>query len=161
MSRKYLAPGNGKVEMKVSYERIFDLMGRSPDDLLFAHFVRDLDEVPEILGETNHASGYVFPRSGLYLMLVDGHFERAIFELIPHQAGRGKPYTGNLPGGIESSDNRDDVERKLGLKPLHRRADSSEAYDMTPVQVDFFFSGSNETVNLMMIAYTPLGQDMA
>jgi hypothetical protein len=147
--------------MELSHDRIFDLMGTKPDDPLFAHFVRDLGEAPEILNENECASAYLFPELGLSLILRDGLFEKAMFELVHHKSGRGKAYKGSLPLGIVPGDNRHDVQRKLGLKPLASALGPREVYDLTPVEADFFFSGDNETVNLMLISYTPFGQDMA
>lgn len=113
--------------MDNAFERVLDLLGKPNNDGLFAQFIEDFGEKPEILLQTDRVTEYDFGRSGLHLSyqsnslrdssLEGSGFAFAIFSLRPDSKvlTSRRSYVGNLPHDIKRGDSRDEVAEKLGI----------------------------------------------
>lgn len=153
--------------MKNIYERVLELMGKTQDDRLFAQFLSDLGEDPVIYKKDEVSTEYMFEKSGFALsfMEVSRHssrrgFAHAFFYL---RSPSRPTYDGKLPGGIKPDDDRDDVERKLGLKPIssklvQNQEDSTslwENYYLKPYKLCFIFQLPNYAISMLSVHYSP------
>ncbi len=149
--------------MRNIYERVLDLMGESKDSLLFARFVEDLGERPETFLDDHHSTEYMFIKTGLALSFMEGPefldlspvkgLAHAFFHLA-------KGYSGSLPAGIDSRDNRKDVETKLGLKPetleLDEGKNVSDEFSLSPFFLSFVFQKSSQKIGSFISALQTL-----
>jgi len=100
------------------YEDIVKLLDKSSQDEFFRRFLDDLGESPQ------YGNGcYVFPQSGFCLICDKGTFVSAFFHVATEavRSGDVQSFVGKLPGGIDVTDQRADIEKKLNGSPLRSR----------------------------------------
>jgi hypothetical protein len=149
--------------MDKAFERVLELFGKPNDDGLFAQFIDDLGEKPEIILQTDRVTEYDFGRFGLHLSymlnsLTDlsngSSFNYAIFSLGPDSKAFSsrRSYLGNLPYGIKRGDSRTDVAKKLGI-PADLN-DYEILFEDSDCKLSFYFSRSLELC-LLSVWYDP------
>lgn len=148
--------------MDKAFERVLDLLGKPNDDGLFAQFVEDLGEKPEILLQTDLVTEYDFGRSGLHLSyqsnslrdstLEGSVFAFAIFSLGPDSKtlSSRRKYVGNLPFGIIRGDSRDEVGKKLGI-PVDLTGNDIQ-YKYHCYELSFSFSGDPSKLSFLFVS---------
>jgi hypothetical protein len=101
--------------------RIFDVLGKSKDDLTFLQLVEELHETPEILQDGEHGYDCLFIKSGFELRFDERRncYSSIFFHTGSAMAESGafKRYCHDLPSGINPGDSRELVEEKIGRKP--------------------------------------------
>ena len=132
--------------MENLFERIVDLLGKTPDHADSRQFVKELGEAPPF------ERLYFFKRSGFSLFPEKHVFTDVFFHL---NGTIDEPsYSGNLPGDITAGDDIDAVHKKLApyLRKSHLRIDSRtgreeshrEEYDLPECFLQVHFDANHK-----------------
>jgi hypothetical protein len=97
--------------MENLFERIVELLGKTPDDPHSRQFVRELGEKPVFEG------AYFFKKTGFCLVPEKHVFTGAAFRLRDWEDEPNTAYIADLPFGIQANDHEDLVREKIGLVP--------------------------------------------
>jgi hypothetical protein len=148
--------------MEDIYQRVLELMGKTPDGFEFAEFVLDLGYTPDIFINNEVRIMYVF--EGIYLSYMKFakcfatvYFHDGSTKTDPHASPR---YSGRFPTGIQFGDSRETVQQKLGCRPLpdglSYEIGHSDAYELQNMRLYFCFSESEGELRLVQEEYIPV-----
>jgi len=140
--------------MEHLYQRLTQLLGRSPNGEYFEQFIADLGEQPLTNGTT-----YTFHKVGVTLASFDNFFEAAMFHLnTPStRVANVSPYRGDFLNDITAADNADSVRKKLGLCPVaseNRGSDLKhiqETYEIPPLILVFTFNAGSKQMSSLSV----------
>ena len=140
--------------MENLFDRVFEFLGKPNAESAFDQFMQKLQEAPELLHESKYRREYLLKKSGTLISFSKTHgcFASAFFHSrggIAEQSAERQPYVGKLIAGITFGDSRDEVERKLGTKPVSSNwiqgrtpedpKNLYEIYELQPFQLRFVF----------------------
>lgn len=140
--------------MENLFERIVDLLGKTPDHPDSRQFVRDLEEQPVFAG------AYNFMKSGFMLVHEKHVFTAAIFHLSEWEDHPNSAYSGRLPGDVKANDDIEDVREKLNIAPrinveIDSRAGSEEPheeeYDLPQCTLRLSFDATNRLTSVVAL----------
>jgi len=96
-------------------DRILDLLGKSHQDESFRKFLKELGERPQ-----RASTCHVFPLSGFMLISLQEKFVSTSFRIACEMSGSGvgEGFIGTLPCGIDPTDRRADIAKKLNVGRL-------------------------------------------
>lgn len=107
--------------MQNLYSSLTELLGRPEADPAFVQGLAQLDDPPKLLRDREHHREHCFSNSGFSLSADQNGIKSAFLHIatVATESGSMKPFIGELPFGICTSDTREDVERKIGKKTDH------------------------------------------
>jgi hypothetical protein len=133
--------------MQNFYERLVELLGESHDAQIFQKFLVDLDDEPCVFPHPA-ATVYNFPKSG-FTLLTDAEFVKEVFAEIRTPSYTVTNEFRGLPAGITKDDQRQDIQRKLGIKPagsgLNRKTgETIDHFRLSRVVLSFNFERDSD-----------------
>lgn len=151
---------------KQVYEKIAAVLGKELDDAVVLNLFEVLDDKPESVIDNEHMTSSFLRNSGLHLSFskLDNFYCSVFFHYGSAMAESGNiaKYRGDLLAGIEFGDSRDQVEKKLGLKPVSSQyipgctADDSkdlwEEYDLDRHKLRFMFHAPEFKLGSMSVS---------
>lgn len=153
--------------MDSCYERLIELLGKSPDDPRFDQFVQDIDETPQLLIDRKNVRQYSFRENGIFIRIdkLQNQIKSVSLHLLSAmvESGASNRYSGNLPAGITPNDKRSLVTKKLALQPrslnMQGRTpsdpkDNWDYYTVGPLELLFMFNGRSKKLHALSILYT-------
>jgi len=145
--------------MEQLFDRLTKFLGQSPDSESFRGFVAEQKEPPVVSPIVQDSDDYMFSHLGVRITTNNGSI--AHITLTTGTSSELQPYSGELPGGISTKDNKDAVESKLGaptsskLVPFGNGVfDTHESYELPNVKLSFIFAGV--TGEMVLIGLSPL-----
>ena len=117
--------------MQDLYTRLTELLGKSEDDQTFAHFLKEIDDSPDV-SNREVVSTYWFRKTGLEIIaLPDGEqMPKSVvsitfyFDVPSVREGSIEPYRGPLLAGIKPDDSFEQVKSKIDHTPIDYYAES-------------------------------------
>jgi hypothetical protein len=152
------------------YQRLASLLGKCDNDEAFKAFLAEFGE-PSFTYEVGPAKFYRFNKLGFGICYSNKHnrFCALDFHFVSRKSKHEdiEPFRGDLPSGIEPTDSRGEVERKLGISPYYASSPKNmpipegkscgsvthwEKYDIPPYRFTFVFDAKGERLRLLSIA---------
>ncbi|HNB23772.1 MAG TPA: hypothetical protein PKZ32_15260 [Candidatus Melainabacteria bacterium] len=154
--------------MEDCYQRATALLGKGQNDPAFLAFVEDLGEHPEVMAKTANGCSHIFRKTGLQMTFYahSNCFASIFFHFCSAQvqAGTVQKYQGTLVHGIAFGDSRNDVEKKLAMKPSTKLVqgrtpdepkDLWDEYELGLLKLRFLFPGSKDSLGALSVHYAP------
>jgi len=147
--------------MEQVYSRLSELLGESPNSILFRQFIDDLGETPAPIA-VGAESFFAFYNSGIVLTTYNSMFDgvRLHVDTLDTRSGTCRPYNGGYPKSITSLDLPDDVEKKIGSRPteVEKRTgiiigsrDLRVSYELPPYLWSFTFDAITGRISIVSI----------
>jgi hypothetical protein len=151
------------------YEHILKLLGKDRNEAIFLSFLETVDEQP-LIDDDGIIAQYSFCRSGFRLFYVEpfGCFCMASFSIndASNEEEASRPYKGTFSNGIEVGDNRNQVQRKLGVLPTSTTQETpcksqlcakaeivSDCYELGLFEVIFSFDAPTSELKSVSVKY--------
>jgi hypothetical protein len=138
-----------------SCQVLLQLLGRGRRSKAFRIFLADMNAEP-VYKPAAHLVFYGFYEQGISLAFDRqlGAFDYAFLHVMPE--GKYAGYFGDLPHGMQITDRRKDVRRKLGrpARALKRDNEISYLFDVAPYLMNFAFDSKNdEQIRLVCLMF--------
>lgn len=153
--------------MQHCYERLVEILGQPCDSPLFANFLAECGDVPEILAMSMRGDTRMFKKMGISLVyfehskcfaMVSFHFETQLV-----LSGYMQKFSGPLFCGITQTDTRDEIETKLRCKPnsslwVQGKTPSAprdlwEVYEFANIEYTFIFVADTSQLSMMSLRW--------